>query len=228
MWSGVREGDGPHERATAIDATRQAALAVRRLHQMGWRHANLQPATILCPPTGPAQLLDYGFAQGPDDGLLPSVCYRGALPDVTAPEIAAEILGTGDDHDVFLTTAAEIYMLGATLHRAWTGHWPARYDTDDPTCGEIYRAITDPARRRPLPDHWPRIGPRHQHDDGDRSLTAAHRRRHRRADGLDAMTPPQRRPLPVSKPLRARLERSPSPHRRPTRLSALPPGGAEV
>ncbi len=159
VWQGARKGDGPHERATAIEATHKAAACLRVLHRIGWRHADLQSAHILCPQIGPAQLLDYALAQGPDDpdDIKPPVIYRGGLAHLAAPEVAAEILATAEDHHVTVSTAAEIYTLGAILHTAWTGAWPTRYDTTAPTAADIYQAVTEPGRRQQLPQGWPRM-----------------------------------------------------------------------
>lgn len=156
LWRGIRKGDGRHERASAVEAAYKAAVSLQALHRIGWRHADLQPDHILCPQTGPAQLLDYALAQGPED-IAPSVTYRGGLAHLAAPEVAAEILATEEDHHVCVTSAGEVYMFGAILYTAMTGQWPTQYDTEHPSPTQVYESVADPARRKPSPEKWPRM-----------------------------------------------------------------------
>jgi hypothetical protein len=134
-------------------------MAIASLHEVGWRHADLQGPHIIVPHGGFARLIDFAVAQGPV-GIVPDVPYRGGYAHLTAPEIAAELLQTPNTHSIELTASAEVYTFGAVLFSGWAKQWPRGYAGADPSglrVPEIYEAITDPDTLRPMPQGWPRM-----------------------------------------------------------------------
>lgn len=119
----ARETPTPGHARRLRGIARHAFTALHRLHAAGWRHGDIQPANILVTPDGAIEFIDHDLTHH-RDLPLPGP-YRGGMDQSTAPEIARELLDTKPDVDITLTTAAEIYSLGASLRWAWTGHAPA-------------------------------------------------------------------------------------------------------
>ena len=100
----------------------QIARAVHHAHQRGVLHRDLKPANILLDEQGQPYVTDFGLArrvQG-DSGMTQSGAIVGT-PSYMSPEQAA---GRKD-----LTTAADVYSLGAILYAMLTGGPPFRADT---------------------------------------------------------------------------------------------------
>ncbi|WP_037642057.1 hypothetical protein [Streptomyces exfoliatus] len=106
----------------ARDAAVDLCLAVADLHSQSWTHGDLQPDHAIHTKTG-VQLIDCTWAASPT--LAPSWIFRGGLPHLLAPELAAEI--EAGDRPVRVSPAAEVHTLAATLWRAATGTWPRDY-----------------------------------------------------------------------------------------------------
>jgi len=124
-WKAARKEDNPAARYEALTAAVSAAAEVARLHAAGWRHADLQPAHIIC-PDGVAQLIDFALAQGPnDEPRTPHVNYRGGLVHLDAPELAQALLD--NPAHITLTVEAEVFSLAAVLVTCWTGLWMYDY-----------------------------------------------------------------------------------------------------
>ncbi|MFJ2935090.1 hypothetical protein ACIO8G_20260 [Streptomyces sp. NPDC087219] len=70
----------------ACDAAVDLCLAVADLYRRGWTHGDLQPDHAIHTKTG-AQLIDCTWAASPT--LAPSRIFRGGLPHLLAPELAA-------------------------------------------------------------------------------------------------------------------------------------------
>jgi uncharacterized protein (TIGR03067 family) len=114
--------DGPLDPHTAAGLVAVIARAVHHAHQQGVLHRDLKPANVLLDATGQPHVADFGLAkrsQGAasltQSGLVGTVEYM-------APEQAA---GRGRR----LTTAADVYSLGAILYELLTGRPPFRADT---------------------------------------------------------------------------------------------------
>src|SRR5262249_6869397 len=95
----------------------QVARAIHHAHQRGILHRDLKPSNVLLHPRGQPHLTDFGLAkrvQG-DRRQTQSGAIVGT-PSYMAPEQAAA--------KKVLTTAADIYSLGAILYEMLTGKPP--------------------------------------------------------------------------------------------------------
>jgi WD40 repeat protein len=133
-----------HEPRTVAGLIAKVARAVHFAHQRGILHRDIKPSNILLGEHDEPYVMDFGLAKriGPESG--PAATVPGAVmgtPAYMPPEQAR--VGTKS-----VTTAADIYSLGATLYEALTGQPPFRGDS----IGEIMRQVLDqePARPRSI------------------------------------------------------------------------------
>jgi serine/threonine-protein kinase len=132
----------------AANLVAAVARAVHHAHQRGILHRDLKPANILLDGDGRPYVTDFGLARrlAGDSGLT----YPGTVlgtPSYMAPEQAA-----GRQGDV--TTASDVYGLGAVLYEVLTGRPPFRADTPMATLSLVLEAA--PERPRAID---PRVAP---------------------------------------------------------------------
>jgi hypothetical protein len=117
------------------------ARAVHHGHRRGVLHRDLKPANILLDVDGVPHVTDFGVAKRLDTEAITPGTLTGTLlgtPAYMAPEQAA-----GKVRDI--TTAADIYSLGAILYHLVTGRPPFIAES----LGEQLRLITEQPVTRP-------------------------------------------------------------------------------
>ncbi len=123
---------------------RKVCMAVHYAHQRLVVHRDIKPTNILVMPDGTPKLLDFGIAKilhadrAGRGGDITSTRFRSFTPDVASPE---QIRG-----DV-VTTAVDIYSLGAVLYTLLAGHRP--YRLDNRTLSEIEKIVCEQTPPRP-------------------------------------------------------------------------------
>ena len=110
----------------------RVARAVDHAHQHGVLHRDLKPSNIIVDQRGEPHLTDFGLAKvlGRGDSSLTVTGAIMGTPSFMAPEQAA-----GKNKSV--TTAADVYSLGAILYAMLTGHPPFRADTPVETLRQV-------------------------------------------------------------------------------------------
>jgi serine/threonine protein kinase len=118
------------------------ARAVHDAHQHGVLHRDIKPTNILMNTQGTPFLTDFGLAKfAQKDSTLTHTHTIMGTPSYMAPEQAR-----GDTKNV--TTAADVYGLGAVLYTCLTGHAPFAGET---TFEKIRQVLEQDARR---PSAW--------------------------------------------------------------------------
>lgn len=117
---------------------RKACEAIEYAHRSLVIHRDVKPSNILVNEQGEVKLLDFGIAKllepGPDSVALTMTGMRFFTPDYASPE---QIHGDG------VTTATDVYSLGAVLYEMLTGRRP--HGLEKYTPAEITKAVCDDA-----------------------------------------------------------------------------------
>ncbi|MCI0389834.1 MAG: protein kinase [Acidobacteria bacterium] len=132
---------------------RQVCGAVQYAHQKLIVHRDIKPKNILVNREGMPKLVDFGIAKLLDSSQSSEVVTKTATamrlmtPDYASPE---QVLGLA------ITTATDVYSLGAVLYEMLTGQRPHRLQRYTPT--EIERVICETEVARPSEALGERLG----------------------------------------------------------------------
>jgi tetratricopeptide (TPR) repeat protein len=178
-----------------LELFRSICAAVQYAHQNLIVHRDLKPANILVAADGTPKLLDFGIAKLLDpaaDGSGPTRTIAGAAamtPDYASPE---QVRGGP------VTTATDVYSLGAILFELLTGERPHRLDTYSRET--IEKAICHDEPRRPSA-----INRALDSDLDNIVLTALRKEPQRRYASVEQLSEDVRRHL-EGRPVRARKD----------------------
>ena len=98
--------------------------AIASAHQALVVHRDLKPANILVGANGNPCVLDFGIAKLMDDSDATATMERRLTPEFASPE---QLMGAP------VTTASDIYSLGAVLYTLLTGEAPSRENPAPPS-----------------------------------------------------------------------------------------------
>ncbi|MDA2923171.1 protein kinase [Acidobacteria bacterium AH-259-L09] len=127
----------PLSSTQAADYLKTVAEAIHYAHQRRILHSDLKPANILLDEEGKPHITDFGLAKrlGEDAKYLPSSAVGGTAGYMAPEQVAGEEL----------TTATDVYGLGAVLYALLTGRSPFRAKT----VKETLRLVRDESPKPP-------------------------------------------------------------------------------
>ena len=115
------------------------AEALQSIHSVGLLHRDVKPSNVLVAPTGP-QVIDFGVARVAERVQLTATRGSAGTPSYMAPEQARDA--------TLVSSASDIFSLGATLVFAATGHPPYLGET---SMDILVRLATEPPDLTGLP-----------------------------------------------------------------------------
>jgi WD40 repeat protein len=183
LWQ-ARAAETPQRAAALLE---KVARAIHVAHQHGILHRDLKPANILLDGQGQPHITDFGLAKRLEvDGRLTQSGALLGTPSYMSPEQAV--------NTKMLTTAADIYSLGAILYELLTGRPPFR--------GESVLEILEQVRHRePQPPR--EVRPHVPRDLETICLTCLHKDPRLRYDSAEGLADELRRYL-AGEPILAR------------------------
>ena len=135
-------GDYAQNPRAAARLVEIAADAVHHAHARGILHRDLKPANILVDEAGQPHVTDFGLAHRLDGtGDLTRSGVLVGTPAYMSPEQAAGLKGT-------LTTASDVYGLGAVLYALLTGRAPLAGSSLHETLDLVRSTAPEPPSRR--------------------------------------------------------------------------------
>jgi serine/threonine protein kinase len=115
------------------------AEALQSIHSVGLLHRDVKPSNVLVAPTGP-QVIDFGVARVTERVQLTATRGSAGTPSYMAPEQARDA--------TLVSSASDIFSLGAMLVFAATGHPPYQGET---SMDILVRLATEPPDLTDLP-----------------------------------------------------------------------------
>jgi len=138
--------------AARIELFRQVCAAVQYAHQRLIVHRDLKPSNILVTADGVPKLLDFGLATvldplDPENTAAADLTVVGAR--LMTPEYASPEQARGDR----VTTATDVYSLGAVLYELLTGRPPRRSGEPERPSAAVLTAPEEVSRTRGTTAH---------------------------------------------------------------------------
>jgi len=122
----------PHTLADYLRVMRAVAMAISAAHQGGVLHRDIKPENVRVLDDGRCKLLDFGIADGYEDGHLTASGAFVGTTDYVAPEVIA-----GQRH----TEQSDIYALGVLCYSMLAGNNPFRGDTVAATLARVLQYV---------------------------------------------------------------------------------------